>query len=722
MGVRGLTTYINRHQDLFLKDYYLHDTSLVIDGHSLCAQLYVSLNTSFPAFGGDYDNIALLTKKFFKNLRKCNVTPFVIFDGCHETRKLKTVLSRLRNKLKGTSQLDPVTQKNLKIFPYMLRDVFREILIELKISYTICEFEADEEIAALARHLNCPVLSYDSDFFIYNVFYIPFNMLDKKPKQIDLDGSRVHVMECKLYKVQYLCEHFKGLQEELLPLLATVLGNDYVEKQVFSKFFNQLKLPKSKGVKNDEQRQIQALFNWLQNETLHSAISKILGRLKKDQKNKVKTIIKKSIDGYYCSDCKSIRYFSLQSDLDKNYDFIMPEDGDEGAYFDVEDCDDLNDDDECNEGAAIDEDEEQAKNTSTLNFKNLPDWLACKIRNNLIPTTYLNLYAHHKHICNPQPEDFTDEDSFLSVLPIVRYAFDILTDFSLDNFLYYSRENDHYWKLPVGNDYSVERPLDIPYEQLSDTQLKQYFQHFLNIELQNLDYTAIERLPSNFQLIMISILWWIKYCSVPAAHVHSLIMSYIMLQIIDEKTGTARNHFQFNNRHTSKLRELRQNANENIEICENFLNKNKVQYTDCLLAASVLLKHFEIDDSIIKKPKSYDTKKIHSFAQFQCALQQINALNTLCTSPFESTVCYKSYNGTFVYNIALKLENQVDPTAFLEQYIKGANTVIMFYKSICKIYGELLEKMKLSTIQWSHKRKRSRCDNCEGQSRHCRWS
>ncbi|XP_023942361.2 protein asteroid [Bicyclus anynana] len=707
MGVRGLTTYINNKRDLYLKKYHLHDTNLVIDGHNLCAQLFKDLNT-FSAFGGDYDKIASYTKTFFKNLRKCNVTPYVVFDGCHERRKLRTVLSRLRSKLKGTVLLDPVTQDSLKIFPYMLRDIFREVLIEMEISYTICEFEADDEIAALARHLNCPVLSYDSDFFIYNVLYIPFNMLEAKPIQVVVDGVKIFAMECKLYKLQHLCQH-SGLQEEVLPLLATLLGNDFVEKQVFSKFFSQLKLPKTKKKLNEEQRSIHALLNWLKNETLDSAITKILDRFKGSQKNKIRTIIKKSIDGYYSNDCNSIKYFNLQTHNEvTKYDFKMPETDEDGGTAD-DDLDDERDAASFSDAGSSQEDELNVQEITKHACNTLPDWFSDKIRKNLVPTSYLNLYAHHLHVCNPQAEDFTNEDSFLNVLPILRYAFDILTDFCHDNCLYYSRESSRYTKLLVGREYSVERPLDMSYEQLTNVQLKQYFNNFLDIKLQNLNYALIEQLPSNFQLFMISILWWISNCHVPEAHVHSLFMSYIMLQVIDEKTGTARGHFHFNNRHAIKLQVLRQDAAESIEINELYLNRNKVQYEDCVLAASVLLKHFDIDASILKKPKSYDIQKIHSFAQFQCALQQINALNTLCTSPYESTICYKSYSGTFIYNIALQLENQSDPEAFLEQYIKGSTTVLMFYKSICKVYKELVKEMNIQTEQsQSRKRKRGR--------------
>ncbi|XP_050362165.1 protein asteroid [Nymphalis io] len=707
MGVRGLTTYVNNNQDVFMKKYNLHDTNLIIDGHSICAQLYRLLN-SFSAFGGEYDKFASYVKTFFKNLRKCNIVPYVIFDGCHEKKKLRTVFSRLKSKLGGTARLDPVTQDRLQIFPFLFRDVFKEVLNEMKINYTVCEFEADDDIASLARHMNCPVLSYDSDFFIYNVLYISFNTLEMKPKPFEENGVKLYAMECKIYKAQYLCEHFGGLNEELLPLLATLLGNDYVEKKVFRKFFSQLKLHKSKKKKNEQQRSIHTLFHWFQNETLDSAIEKILGRLKKHQKNKVFLTIKRSVEGYYNENCQSLKYFDITLNDVTPKSFLQMSDVEEktdNSDNSVESTDESGNSDEDEEEEGSQEDE---KAVTDDKLELIPPWFADKIRRRRIPYTYLNLYVHHLHVCNPQAEDFTEKDCFLCTLPILRYAFDILTDFSHEYCIYVCRENSGYKKLIVGKEYAIPRPLDVSFQEINDEQLKLCFQHFLNLKLPNLNLALIEMLPLNFRLFMISVLWWVSTCSVPITHVLSLIMSYITLEVIDEKTGTARGSYLFNNRNAKKLEELKKSPTS-IQVADDelFLNKNKVKYEDCLIAASVILKHFEIDDSIRKRPKSYDIKKIHSFAQFQCILHQINSLNILCGAPFDTTRYSKCYNGVLIYNIALKLEIQADPMKFLDDYIKGATTVILFYKSICSIYQKLLEEMNLSNVQWS-KRKRNR--------------
>ncbi|XP_063358691.1 protein asteroid-like [Cydia amplana] len=706
MGVRGLTTYINYNQNAFLRDHHLHDTNLVVDGHSLCAQLYRLLN-SFSAFGGDYDKFAACVKTFFKNLRKCNITPYVIFDGAYERRKLKTAYSRLKARIRGGSQLDPVTQSSLQLFPILLRDTFRDVLVEMDIAYTVCEFEADDEIAAMARHLGCPVLSYDSDFFIYNVLYIPFNTVELKPTPIGTkeNGEKIYALECKMYKVEYMLKHFGGLEDELLPLLATLLGNDYVQKRVFNKFFSQLKLPKSKKKKNEQQRCIHGLFKWLQNETLESAIVKILGRMKKNQKDRVFATIKRSIEGYNRKTCISLKYFNIgySDDIESIAELNMPECDENETEQEVEDENESSDDD------SNDDDDKSSSEESIQDEQlvlGLPEWFAERIRTNLIPQPYLNLFVHHLHLSAPQAEDYTDEDSFICALPIMRYAFDLLTDFSEEYCIYVSRDGLNYKRIFVDKEYSISRLFDAAFYELTEEQLKECFVHFIEQKMPKLDLAVLEDLPSNFRIYLIAILWWVLQTKPPLAHVLSLLTCYVTLEVVDEKTGTFRGHNHLNNKYSKKIEELKRLPVPNNDD-EIFINKNKVQYEDCLLAASVLVKHFEIDTSIKKKPKSYDTKKMHSFARFQCCLLQFNSLNNLCHNPYEATKYAKSFNGTFVYNIALVLDHQMEPYTYLQQYMKGAG-VLRFLKNLYEIYEKCAEAMDLETTKWMGKKRERR--------------
>ena len=80
--------------------------------------------------------------------------------------------------------------------------------------------EGDPDIASLAAKWNCPVISDDSDFFIFDLKagYVPLKYFRWQ------SGT----LEAKLYTADTFCAHTK-IEEDLLPLFASLLGNDMVK-------------------------------------------------------------------------------------------------------------------------------------------------------------------------------------------------------------------------------------------------------------------------------------------------------------------------------------------------------------------------------------------------------------------------------------------------------------------------------------------------------------
>lgn len=272
MGVRGLTSYIAKHSDQYLEPHELKDCYVVIDGNSLASQLYNCVSSCNCAFGGDYDEYANCVKNFFSLLKGCSVSSLVIFDGGYETRKLPTVHARLKKKLSIARIVTPVTQSKLKFFPLLMNEVFRNVLTSMQIPFAQCDFEADSEIAAIAQRLGCPVLSYDSDFYVYDVMYIPFPTIILEAAQYEKD-ARNHI-NCKIYNIDKFLDSHGGLDKSLLPVMAALLGNDYIEHKVFENFLSQIKLPKSHSI-SKTQRQIIGLSEWLRKETVETAVRKV---------------------------------------------------------------------------------------------------------------------------------------------------------------------------------------------------------------------------------------------------------------------------------------------------------------------------------------------------------------------------------------------------------------------------------------------------------------
>lgn len=344
MGVRGLTSYVARNADHYLKPYELHDTNLVIDGDNLACNLYKDLSGIYSAFGGDYDDYYRGVLRFFAVLAECHVTPFVLMDGGYQSRKMYTVTQRMRNKISIIKRINPAG--SVTIFPLMLKEVFIDALHDLKIPVMRCVFEADDELAALSRALNCPVLSYDSDFYIHDVSYIPLVTLTLKAhtklisagstaETIASDQSEIvtksnnsgnvkqrSLRKCEVRKYEkrtrshkiiapitlnncekkqskskkresykyldcciYRNNNFmsKGaLSAEKLPLLAAMLGNDYISRSSFKNFYTygMGKLGRCSKTKH-QQKRILKIIKWLRYETTETAMEKILNRIPK---------------------------------------------------------------------------------------------------------------------------------------------------------------------------------------------------------------------------------------------------------------------------------------------------------------------------------------------------------------------------------------------------------------------------------------------------------
>lgn len=274
MGVRGLTSYIAQRAEIYLKPYELHNTSLVIDGDNLACNLYKDVTGSYSAFGGDYDDFYRAVLQFFRVLAECEIRSYVLMDGGYEERKLRTVSKRLRGKISVIKKINPCD--SITLFPLHLKEVFVDAVRDCGVPVMRCVFEADDELAALARKLNCPVLSYDSDFYIHNVKYIPLITLTvrvltkrqkEQPRERSLRRHEVkHVtkrtkankilsaittpttpsngtdksgksfktykyLDCCIYRVEHLCGR-GTLSAEKLPLFAALLGNDYIARFV----------------------------------------------------------------------------------------------------------------------------------------------------------------------------------------------------------------------------------------------------------------------------------------------------------------------------------------------------------------------------------------------------------------------------------------------------------------------------------------------------------
>ncbi|KAM9403925.1 single-strand DNA endonuclease ASTE1-like [Salvelinus alpinus] len=227
MGIQGLARFIKDHGEILTDDHFRH-SRLIIDGSSIFHILYSTSGVD-QQHGADYDGFEDQVCKFFKALRDCSIEPFVVIDGGsdHTDKKFETIRQRVQSKINNLS----MGLQGDRIIPVLVKQVFKQVLSSLNVPFAQCIFEVDQEIASLAQRWNCPVLSNDSDFNIYEIQagYLPILHFQWQNASVQ-GGSSQNYIPCKRYTTTSFCSHF-NINRQLLPVFAAIAGNDYVNLQ-----------------------------------------------------------------------------------------------------------------------------------------------------------------------------------------------------------------------------------------------------------------------------------------------------------------------------------------------------------------------------------------------------------------------------------------------------------------------------------------------------------
>ncbi|KAM6959182.1 single-strand DNA endonuclease ASTE1 [Aplochiton taeniatus] len=264
MGVHGLTTYLeeNRH---FFQDLKFRDSRLVIDGCSLYFSLYFN-NGLDQQHGGDYDTFLCLLYQFFSSLASCNIQPYVVLDGGMDPsdKKFCTLRERLQSRIKEADSLSHGCRGS--VLPLLTPAVFIQALQQCRVPLVQCPAEADWEIACLAHEWRCPVLTNDSDFYIFDLpgGYLPFRFF----QWTNLNRKAPHpYISARRYTTNGLCRRFGGINRELLPLFAVLAGNDYAVPRGANTLLSLLDLSGPSGRQGEGGRKgrtrIEGLLVWL---------------------------------------------------------------------------------------------------------------------------------------------------------------------------------------------------------------------------------------------------------------------------------------------------------------------------------------------------------------------------------------------------------------------------------------------------------------------------
>ena len=227
MGIRGLTKYMleNLRFEVVCEAYSLNDTTLVLDGLSVCYTL-LRIRKEFRSNwvqGGQYWDIKSHFCSFFTRLKESKIKSIVVIDGVPPEDKCEEKKRRGIKKMKRISQgvMEPHSPK-YTCHPLHTRDIFCEVLKEFSVEVIFADGEADFDTASLANHYRCPVLANDSDYFMFNLDegYIP---LDPKLFQWEIEGE----IKAKRYLLPNFKKEFKN--PALAFLIPAIIGNDFIK-------------------------------------------------------------------------------------------------------------------------------------------------------------------------------------------------------------------------------------------------------------------------------------------------------------------------------------------------------------------------------------------------------------------------------------------------------------------------------------------------------------
>ncbi|XP_066140800.1 protein asteroid-like [Euwallacea fornicatus] len=707
MGIRGLTTFINNRAHLYLKDYELHDCNVVIDGNSLASNLYKWHCKSNDYFGGDYDKLAHVIQDFFAVLSQCNITPYVILDGGYERRKLNTVLSRMKNKIYAAASLNPVSQSNNSVFPLFLREVFVDVVLNLGLKVARCEFEGDMQISAIAKTLDCPVISYDSDFYIFGCLYIPFTTVDLTPKKkkVKPPEKPYSFLSSKIYHIEEFLKVYGGLDRSNLPLLAVLLGNDYINGSLFNPFFKNLKIQKCSSSQSNQQKKIKSVIVWLQNENVESAIQKVLSRFKGPQRKHILKKIQSSMEGYNQANPELLKYLNiepLQLTRSVEVDF--------GSFAISDDVDIVEDNAEEIEDGALSDCSVSISEIDDLNIEIeiddepenvLPAIFQNKYRMCQYPACFMDIVTLRKYYCVPQVEDNSLKDSHTISFEILKHIFKILCPNSTRGLSLAFRIGKKRIQFASLRGFTEELPSLKDIGSINEENRKLLLFKLLSID--NKFSVIFNSYPMQWHLFLISM----KYIfdnntgHFDNALLYACVLCFIILNFVDPKIGFYRVSKTFNKKFCQTLADIKP---ESLPL--EFTTFDNLDKSNCLLFMDKMISFFQMDCKLKTNYRLFDRTLVHSLSQIQSVFLHVKYLNALLDNPFPTLEIHKIFDGTFIYNVVSNFRKRSNIIVYLEVFLKSCPSVLNAIKQTMNIVSSFINNT--TTVNGPSKRTRKK--------------
>lgn len=258
------------------------------------------------------------------------------------------------------------------------------------------------------------------------------------------------------------------------------------------------------------------------------------------------------------------------------------------------------------------------------------------------------------------------KDAMLPAIDIILCARSVLSDDKKDEITFIGRK--------VDKSSITQITADAKFSAINEEVLwiEDHFEKFVDTALPGFNWSLLNDVSEDLWLLIISLLYYLSKAGRDfITPVYSILVSYLILGPVAKKVGLIKR---------SNLTMCHSQALDDTDV------ENECTYEDSLKAAHAVIDYF--DEGRIKK--NFDRDVLHSLAEFQHCLQQMNYLNKLCGEKVQCTDYSRTYNGTLVFNVLLRMKKCEDVMFFLESHFKDSPSVLKLYKHVKGVFDNCL--------------------------------
>jgi hypothetical protein len=168
MVISGIMSFVSNECDL-RKEYELHDTKLIIDGHYLQWNLHrlSSAQQKDYIYSTDYTTHAETIRRFLRRLNICKIVPIIVYDGSINPEKYKTCFDDRIKEIKIIQR----NGYNCKFqSPTLANYVFASVMREFGVDIIETNSETLAQIVSLANQLKYLLMLDKIDFIVFDSF------------------------------------------------------------------------------------------------------------------------------------------------------------------------------------------------------------------------------------------------------------------------------------------------------------------------------------------------------------------------------------------------------------------------------------------------------------------------------------------------------------------------------------------------------------------------